>query len=55
MINDLFREENFRLDAASIAAMAEFTLSFLILVYFLSLRGKTHDTWLMIGFVGLNL
>ncbi|QIP17076.1 HAMP domain-containing protein [Spirosoma aureum] len=51
----LFDSELFRLHPVTIAAMAEFTLSFLILVYFLSLRGKTRDTWLMVGYVGLAM
>src|SRR3712207_843542 len=50
-----FKRELFRLDPASIATMAEFTLSFLILAYFISLKGKTRDTWLMVGYVGINL
>ena len=42
-----------RLNPASIATMAEFTLSFIIFIYFLSLSGKTRGTWLMIGLVGI--
>ncbi|MBD2705078.1 HAMP domain-containing protein [Spirosoma sp. BT702] len=55
MTPSLFDSEFYRLHPVTIAAMAEFTLSFLILVYFLSLRGKTRDTWLMVGYVGLAL
>ncbi|GAA4455245.1 hypothetical protein GCM10023189_22870 [Nibrella saemangeumensis] len=51
----LLERENYRFYAASIATMAEFTLSLLILGYFLSLKGKTRDTWLMVGYMGLNL
>lgn len=51
----LFQSEFFRLHPASIATMAEFTLSFLIMVYFLTLRGKSRDTWLMVGYVGLAM
>src|SRR3982751_3217324 len=51
----LFKSEDFRLHPASIATMAEFTLSSLIVVYFLSLRDKTRDTWLMVGYVGLAM
>lgn len=51
----LFDSELFRLHPASIATMAEFMLSLLILIYFLSLRGKTRDTWLMVGYVGLAM
>lgn len=51
----LFQSEFFRLHPASIATIAEFTLAFLITIYFLSLKNKTRDTWLMIGFVGLAM
>ena len=51
----LFQSRAFRLHPASIATMAEFTLSFLIVGYFLSLKGKTRDTWLMVGYVGLAM
>ena len=54
-MNLLFDGEAFRLHPASIATLAEAILAFLILVYFLSLRGKTRDTWLMAGFVGTAL
>ncbi|GAA4466302.1 hypothetical protein GCM10023189_48150 [Nibrella saemangeumensis] len=51
----LLERENYRFYAASIATMAEFTLSLLILGYFLSLKGKTRDTWLMAAYIGLNM
>lgn len=51
----LFQIQFFRLHPASIATIAEFTLAFLITLYFLSLKSKTRDTWLMIGFVALAM
>lgn len=55
MVLFLALNQAFRLHPASIAAMAECALSLFILVYFLSLRNKTKDTWLMIGYAGLLL
>ena len=55
MFNLLFNRELYHFHPASIAAMAEFTLALIITTYFLSLRGKTRDTWLMVGYMSFAM
>ncbi|SMD42816.1 His Kinase A (phospho-acceptor) domain-containing protein [Aquiflexum balticum DSM 16537] len=53
MMSQLFDSDLYRLHPSFIAAFAEFILSLFIFSYFLSLKGKTKDTWMMVGFIGI--
>src|SRR3954454_21618841 len=41
--------KGFLLTSTSVASLAEFTLSFIILIYLLSLKNKSKNAWFYIG------